>query len=176
MGNNYLIVIDMQHDFVDGTLGTPEAQAIVPKVAEKLKQRRKEGWNIIFTQDTHFDETYHLLNEGRHLPVKHCIHGTTGRQIVEEVLPRTGEHLLQKTTFGSLCWDTIMLELPERIEIVGLCTDICVVSNALILKALYPETEITVDASACAGTTPEMHRKALDVMKSCQIEIINEKN
>ena len=166
-----LIVIDMQNDFIDGALGTKEAQAIVPSVKKKIDEYRARGDEIIFTRDTHYDD-YMQTSEGKHLPVEHCIKDTIGWQI-SEVLDVKGCPCIDKETFGFMCWD-MLGEDVESIELVGLCTDICVVSNALILKATYPEINITVDASCCAGVTPESHQAALTTMKMCQINVIGE--
>ena len=180
-----LIVIDMQNDFIDGALGTPEAVVIVPKVKKKIEEYRERGDFIFYTRDTHFENYLNSL-EGKKLPVKHCIINSKGWQIPDELIPRADYdryYLVNKHTFGSedlgrrmgarFVWENEMTELNE-IELVGLCTDICVVSNALILKANFPETEITVDASCCAGTTPENHKAALQVMKCCQINVVGE--
>lgn len=167
-----LIVIDMQNDFIDGSLGTPEAQAIVPKVKEKIKKYKKAGKDIIFTKDTHF-ENYLDTFEGKNLPVEHCIKGTEGWKINKELNTKVYANVIHKKTFGYLDWN-VHINNYESIEIVGLCTDICVISNALILRAWFPNSTITVDASCCAGVTPEKHKAALEVMKSCQIEVINE--
>lgn len=164
-----LIVIDMQNDFIDGSLGTLEAQAIVPNVKNKIAEYRAKGDEVIFTRDTHFAD-YLKTNEGKHLPVKHCIEGTDGWQIADEVDVKECTHI-NKPTFGYIGWARYNF---EKIEIVGLCTDICVVSNALILKALFPDAKITVDASCCAGVTPESHKAALTTMKMCQIDVIGE--
>lgn len=164
-----LIVVDMQNDFVDGSLGTTEAQAIVANVKEKIKQYQSHGDEIIFTRDTHHED-YLDTPEGKKLPVKHCVEGTHGWRIVEG-LEVPGAVFIDKPSFGWTHW--VDREF-EEIELVGLCTDICVVSNALILKATFPEVEITVDASCCAGVTPATHRAALDTMKMCQINIIGE--
>lgn len=164
-----LIVIDMQNDFIDGSLGTKEAQLIVPKVKKKIREYKTRGDRVIFTKDTH-DEQYLKTNEGKHLPYEHCIKGTYGWDIADG-LGNPGDECKEKHTFGYKDW---ALYDCEEIELVGLCTDICVVSNALILKAMYPDSIITVDASCCAGTSIEAHNAALSVMKSCQIEIINE--
>lgn len=174
---NVLIVVDMQKDFVDGALGTPEAVAIVDKVAEKIN-----GFDgdIIVTYDTHF-ENYMETREGKYLPVPHCIKDTQGWQLndkVQEALQKTkGWSVIYKPTFGS----TKLVEMIQEqgyenaeITLIGLCTDICVVSNAMLLKAFYPEMNISVDASCCAGVTPESHQAALTTMKSCQINILNE--
>lgn len=174
-----LLVVDMQNDFIDGALGTPEAVKIVPNVKKKIEEYEARGDQIFFTRDTHQD--YYLeTHEGKNLPVVHCIEGTEGWQIPED-LDIKNAHYLDKCSFGWICWnllrvdgDWVLRNLGDEIEVIGLCTDICVVSNALILRSFYPETDIIVDASCCAGTTPEMHRKALDIMKSCQIKVINE--
>ena len=167
-----LIVIDMQNDFITGPLGTPEAQAILPNVKKKIEEYRERGEKIIFTRDTHFKETYLGSLEGRKLPVEHCIAATNGWQIVDGLTSYEDERV-DKYSFGFDQWRT-RVDWNDDLELVGVCTDICVVSNALILKALCPYSEITVDASCCAGTTPENHCAALQVMKSCQINVINE--
>ena len=164
-----LIVIDMQNDFIDGSLGTKEAQAIVPNVKKKIKEYKARGDRVIFTKDTH-DDRYLETNEGKHLPVEHCIKGTYGWDIADG-LGNPGDECKEKYTFGYIDW---MYYGFEEIELVGLCTDICVVSNALILKAMYPDANITVDASCCAGVTPESHKAALTTMKMCQINVIGE--
>ena len=175
-----LIVVDMQNDFITGTLGSPQAQAIVPKVVQKITENIKTGSRIILTMDTH-PENYLDTMEGKKLPVVHCIKGTAGWQIaedVEEAVHRDGYNgyeLFEKPAFGSL-------ELAKQaagggfdeIELCGLCTDICVVSNALILKAQLAETEVVVDASCCAGVTPESHAAALLTMKMCQVNVTGE--
>lgn len=170
-----LIVVDMQNDFIDGSLGTKEAQGIVPNVRKKIKEYADRGDKIIFTRDTH-DENYLNTPEGKELPVKHCIQGTHGWQIAGG-LGTDPMICIDKGTFGWIHWDetkeTYGLEMSE-IEIIGLCTDICVVSNALILKAAFPDARITVDARCCAGVTPETHRAALETMKMCQIHVLDE--
>lgn len=166
-----LIVIDMQNDFITGTLGSPEAQAIVPNVKKKIEEYKARGDEIIFTRDTH-KVNYLETNEGKHLPVEHCIDGTWGWIIADDVSYPEYKHI-NKPTFGYKFWDYEFDELGD-IELVGLCTDICVVSNALILKAMYPEINITVDASCCAGVTPESHQAALTTMRMCQIDVIGE--
>lgn len=171
----YLIVVDMQTDFVTGSLGTKEAQAIVGKVAEKI--RSFEG-KVIFTRDTH-TENYLSTQEGINLPVEHCIKDTPGWQIVPELdTLRTGT-AIDKPTFGSTELSRLLAaeneqEPVESITLIGLCTDICVISNAMILKAELPEAKISVDASCCAGVTPESHKNALSAMRMCQIQIENE--
>ncbi len=176
-----LIVVDLQNDFVDGSLGTKEAQAIIPNVKKKIEHYKKliDG-QILFTRDTHYDD-YLFTNEGKHLPIEHCKYNTHGWQIKDDLDCFAydcggGVCSLDKETFGLLDWRFPIWEDEDidRIELVGLCTDICVISNALILKATYPEANIVVDASCCAGTTPENHKAALTVMKSCQINVIGE--
>lgn len=164
-----LIVIDMQNDFIDGALGTKEAQAIVPNVKKKIEEYKTRGDEIIFTRDTH-QKDYLNTNEGNHLPVEHCIEGTYGWQIADGLEVENCRYI-DKPTFGWIHWNVHDF---EEIELVGLCTDICVVSNALILKAIFPEINITVDASCCAGVTPESHQAALTTMKMCQINVIGE--
>ena len=167
-----LIVIDMQNDFVTGSLGTKEAQAIVPNVKRKIQEYANRGDQIIFTRDTHYSN-YLRTQEGKMLPVEHCIHKTKGWEIVDGLEVPNCSHV-NKTSFG---WDEWHEFDYEEIELIGVCTDICVISNALILKAQCPEAEITVDASCCAGVTPELHEAALKVMRSCQINVIgDEKN
>ena len=164
-----LIVVDMQNDFIDGTLGTKEAQAIVTNVKRKIEEYKARGDEVIFTRDTHF-ANYLKTNEGKHLPVEHCIKGTHGWQIADG-LGIDGCECIDKITFGYDKWYAYDF---ESVELVGLCTDICVVSNALIIKALCPEIDITVDASCCAGVTPESHQAALTTMKMCHINVIGE--
>lgn len=164
-----LIVVDMQKDFIDGSLGTAEAQAIVPAVKEKIAQYRRNGGRVIFTRDTHGSE-YLTTSEGKALPVEHCIAGTPGWEIPKDLDEMDCLHI-DKPSFGWTHWDELSF---DEIEVIGLCTDICVVSNALILKALFPETPITVDASCCAGVTPQSHQAALTTMKMCQIRVVGE--
>ena len=174
-----LIVIDMQNDFVTGVLGSKEAVAILPNVKKKIEEYVAAGDEVIFTRDTH-GEQYLETNEGKHLPVSHCIKNTEGWNVVPEIDIPDREHI-DKPTFGYTGWtflrdgDRVMgMRNLTDVEIIGVCTDICVVSNALILKAFYPEINITVDASCCAGVTPESHQAALATMKSCQINVIGE--
>lgn len=164
----YLLVIDMQNDFVDGALGTKEAQAIVPYVKEKIEQRRKEGYRVIFTRDTHFED-YLETQEGKKLPVPHCKIMTDGWQIVDG-LWKQGDEIVCKLSFGYCDWWKTLYDV-EEIELVGLCTGICVSSNALILKAYFPEVPIKVDPRGCACVTVESHNAALLTMKMCQIEV-----
>lgn len=168
-----LVVIDMQNDFIDGALGTKEAQAIVPKVAEKIKNF--DG-KVFYTRDTH-DEKYLETQEGKNLPVPHCIRGTEGWQIRKELDALRKTEPIDKETFGStdLAADLLALHEDEEIgsiTLVGLCTDICVISNALLLKATLPEVPIYVDAACCAGVTPESHENALKAMEACQIKVM----
>lgn len=164
-----LIVVDMQNDFIDGSLGTAKARAIVGNVKKKISEYRSRGDEIIFTRDTH-QEDYLDTPEGKKLPVKHCIYGTKGWEIAEG-LEVPGCTCIDKPTFGWSHWNEREF---DEIELVGLCTDICVVSNALILKAMFPEAAITVDAGCCAGVTKETHKAALETMKMCQIQVIGE--
>ena len=173
----FLIVVDMQNDFIDGSLGTKEAQAIVPAVTERIKALKAEGCAVIATLDTH-EENYLDTREGRFLPVRHCIRGTDGWRIRREVRQALGDDavLVEKPTFGSVRLPDIVREMsgpegPEAIELLGLCTDICVVSNAMLLKAAFPETDFTVHADCCAGVTPDKHEAALETMRSCQITV-----
>lgn len=164
-----LIVVDMQNDFVTGSLGSPHARSIVPAVLEKIKSF--EG-DIIFTRDTH-TEQYADTQEGQRLPVIHCVQNTEGWQIVPSLAPYA-RLVFDKPTFGSLALMEhlkAMADEIEEIELCGLCTDICVISNAMLLKAALPEVRITVDAACCAGVTPESHKTALDAMRAVQIDI-----
>lgn len=170
-----LIVVDMQNDFIDGALGTSEAVAIVPKVVEKVKGFKG---TVIFTRDTH-GENYMQTQEGRNLPVSHCIKGSHGWEVCPALDPLRTGLTIDKPTFGSAELGKQLLELDAKepvgsITLVGLCTDICVISNAMIAKAFLPEVPITVDAACCAGVTPESHRNALNAMKMCQVRIENE--
>ena len=168
--NKALIVVDMQNDFVSGSLGTKEAQAIVGNVAEKTERYVKEGLDVIFTRDTH-EENYLETMEGKKLPVKHCIRGTDGWEIVDE-LKQYVNVVIDKPTFGStVLADFVKGKGYEEVELIGLCTDICVVSNALLLKANFPEVEVKVDEKCCAGVTPESHDAAVITMRMCQITI-----
>ena len=161
-----LIVVDMQNDFIDGSLGTKEAQAIVPNVQAKIKEYIARGDRVIFTQDTH-GENYLQTNEGRNLPVEHCISGTHGWMIREEIDVPGCDHI-RKPTFGFMGWNETYT-FDDDIEMVGLCTGICVISNALILKAMFPDIRISVASDCCACVTPESHAAALQTMKMCQI-------
>lgn len=165
----YLIVVDMQVDFITGSLGSKLAEAIVPNVVEKVKNY--DG-KVIFTRDTHFAE-YMKTQEGRKLPVEHCIKDTAGWEICDELKPYV-EKVIDKITFGSVDLPNIIKDFGEEIEeieLCGLCTDICVISNAMILKATFPEVKIVVDGNCCAGVTVESHQTALNAMKAVQIEV-----
>ena len=162
-----LIVVDMQNDFIDMALGTKEAVAIVPKVKEKIQEYVQNGDEIIFTRDTHA-ENYLQTPEGKKLPVEHCIQRTKGWQIADDLYVE-GCKIIDKPNFG---WPHWKEEHLEEVEIVGLCTDICVVSNALIIKATFPDANVKVDSNCCAGVTVETHEAALKTMAMCQIEIV----
>lgn len=169
---NVLIVVDMQKDFIDGALGTAEAVAIVSNVEEKIK-----GFNgkVIFTRDTH-EENYMDTQEGKNLPVPHCIRGTEGWEIDKSLQKYATDVCIDKPTFGSIELGLYLKELNdaepiEKITLIGLCTDICVISNAMIAKAVLPEVKVAVDASCCAGVTPQSHSNALEAMKMCQIAV-----
>lgn len=188
-----LIVVDMQKDFVDGSLGTPEAQAIVPLVAETIKQMADSNTVCIFTKDTH-EQSYLNTLEGKNLPVEHCIAGTAGHSIVDEVfeaycckdfkdpwevypLATTDPLRIEKPSFGSVELQNILATMNdnepiEEITLMGLCTGICVLSNAILCKATLPEVPVNVIADCCACVTPESHKTALEAMKLCQINII----
>lgn len=185
-----LVVVDMQNDFVDGSLGTKEAREIVDKVVHKIEEYDKEGNEVFVTYDTH-NKNYLDTKEGKNLPVKHCIQGEHGHLLNEKIIKafkdvtHIGYNEFFKETFGCVEMakelklflkykSEIEREECESIELVGLCSDICVISNALILKAFIPEVEIIVDASCCAGVTPESHKNAIEAMKMCQITIKGE--
>ena len=181
MKQKVLVVVDMQNDFINAALGTKEAETIVPAVCAKIEAAAAEGALIFATMDTH-SPRYMETREGRFLPVPHCIKGTDGWQIRPEIAEKLGNaRIIEKYSFGSRELPDAIAEtlrivgIPDtdaEIEVIGLCTDICVVSNALILKARFPETDIKVDSSCCAGVTVEKHLAALETMRSCQIEII----
>lgn len=175
MEKKILIVVDMQNDFVDGSLGTKEAVLIVDKVLKKAEQWDGE---VIFTRDTH-DTDYMNHQEGKYLPVVHCIKDTEGWEIVQRLDEMRKEKQMKcydKPTFGCVKLAEDLKSSYEKgeidsVELVGLCTDICVVSNALLLKAYMPELPISVDSACCAGVTPEKHAAALETMRSCQIQV-----
>lgn len=169
-----LLVIDMQNDFIDGALGTKEAIAIVPNVVKRIQEF--DG-DVLYTRDTHF-ENYMETQEGRNLPVPHCIKGTPGWELCSELqalCSADNSPVLDKVTFGAKDLPAYLkARYPdgiESVELIGLCTDICVISNAMVLKAFFPELPVSVTASCCAGVTPESHENALNAMKMCQIAI-----
>lgn len=174
-----LIVVDMQNDFVSGALGTPEAAGIVPFVAGRVVDGINRGEEILFTRDTHGPD-YLETQEGRRLPVPHCIRGTEGWEIIPQLQPDTvGRTVIDKPTFGSRALGEELARLNEKepvekITLIGVCTDICVLSNALLAKAFLPEAEIVVEANCCAGVTPEAHRTALAALGPCQITVKEE--
>nr|WP_317429234.1 isochorismatase family cysteine hydrolase [uncultured Mitsuokella sp.] len=166
-----IVVIDMQNDFIDGALGTKEAQAMLPHLVAKL-EREKDAL-LIFTQDTH-SKNYMETQEGRNLPVLHCIKPEKGWEIAPSLQPfvKKAAAVIEKPAFGSLELPKALAKLqPDEVELVGLCTDICVISNAMILKTAFPELPVAVDASCCAGVTPTSHDNALQAMKMCQVDI-----
>lgn len=164
-----IVVVDMQNDFVDGSLGTPEAQAMLPRLVKKLE--REDDSRLFFTLDTHSAD-YLDTQEGKKLPVKHCIKPEHGWEIVPSLKPfvEKAAGVVEKPSFGSTNLPELLADC-NPIELVGLCTDICVISNALIIKAFYPEKQVLVDGACCAGVTPKSHENALASMKMCQIEI-----
>lgn len=176
-----LVVVDMQNDFVDGALGTKEAVEILSKVVEKIKNFDGQ---ILYTRDTH-EENYMDTQEGSYLPVPHCVRGTKGWQLNPQIEALRSGDPVDKPTFGSVELGELLKEQEEKLKsegkggiesvaLIGLCTDICVISNALLIKAFLPETPIFVDAACCAGVTPESHKNALEAMKVCQIQVIGE--
>lgn len=194
--SKFLVVVDCQKDFIDGALGTIEAQAIVPKVVEKVKSYTENNNFVVFTRDTH-KENYLETQEGKNLPVLHCVENTDGWKINEEILNALGlinpptnpvtaisskyPIVFDKPTFGSIELGKAFKEIYTKrvtncteVELVGLCTGICVISNAIVIKSFCPELKVTVDASCCACVTPESHRNALSAMKMLQINVINE--
>ena len=173
----FLIVVDMQKDFIDGSLGTKEAQAIVPGAAEVIRDRRVKSYEIIATLDTHGEDYLHT-REGKYLPIPHCVRGTAGWELDPLIREALGDaRILEKPTFGSVRLPALIAEAAAgqediAVEFIGLCTDICVVSNALLVKAHFPEADVSVLSDCCAGVTPEKHEAALETMRSCQINIV----
>lgn len=166
-----LVVVDMQGDFISGPLGTREARAILPAVRKEAAAFRARGGEVAFTRDTH-GEDYLSTQEGKRLPVVHCVKGGDGWQLAEGLFC-AGDRVFDKPSFGSLALaEYVRAGGYGSVELVGVCTDICVVSNALLVKAYAPETEVCVRADCCAGTTPEAHAAALLTMRSCQVEIV----
>lgn len=168
-----LVVVDMQVDFVSGALGTSEAQLIVPNVIRRVEDEIAAGSTVVFTKDTH-KEDYLNTQEGKRLPVVHCVKGTEGWKLVPELRSfAEGRSVMEKGTFGSAALAHFAAKNGfDEVELIGLCTDICVISNAMLIKAACPESVIRVCESCCAGVTPESHRNALEAMKMCQIEIV----
>lgn len=183
MGNKILVVVDMQNDFTSGALGNPECRAVVPQVITRMERARREKWRIICTQDVH-EENYLETGEGQRLPVKHCIRGSRGAKLIDEIEAMRekwkdhsdvflDENPLEKNAFGSVKLSEILSKYePEEIELIGICTDICVISNAMILRSEFPDIDVFVNAACCAGVTPESHSNALQAMEACQIRII----
>ena len=174
---NVLVVVDMQNDFVTGVLGSKEAREILPKVEEKVNNF--DG-AVIFTRDTHTEE-YMYTQEGKNLPIPHCIEGTSGWEIVPQLQAYSEDLIIDKPTFGSKILAQMLEAWNQRekidsITFIGVCTDICVISNAMLVKAFLPEVPIIVDASCCAGVTPDSHKMAIASMKACQIQIDNEQD
>lgn len=178
---NVLVVVDMQNDFIDGALGTEEAVKIVPKVVDRIQ---KFDGRILYTRDTHA-ENYLETQEGKNLPVSHCIRGTEGWKLHPQIEALRTEEPIDKPTFGSAALGQMLQaqdedlkrqgkEGIESITLIGLCTDICVISNAMLVKAFLPEAAVMVDAACCAGVTKESHREALKAMKACQIQVLGE--
>lgn len=165
-----LVVTDMQNDFVTGSLGTKEAEGIVKNVVDKVREWKEMGMDILYTRDTHGNE-YLDTAEGKKLPVEHCIKGTHGWEIVDE-LKEGAEKVMDKPSFGSpKLVENVRVGGYDEVVFVGLCTDICVITNALLLKSFFPELLVSVDAACCAGVTPETHNAALETMRMCQVEV-----
>ena len=178
---NVLIVVDMQNDFVSGALGTPEAREIVPRVVDRVEEGIRRGEKILFTRDTH-ETDYLNTQEGKKLPVPHCIRGSEGWEIIPQ-LQEYAAHPIDKPTFGSTDLGALLRARDEdlrrqgkpgveKVTLIGVCTDICVLSNALLIKAFLPEAEIVVEAACCAGVTPQSHETALSAMAACQITVL----
>lgn len=173
-----LVVVDMQNDFITGSLGTKEAEKIVADVVRKIEAYQTSGNQVIYTRDTH-DQNYLETSEGKKLPVAHCIEGTWGWELEASIAKTVVSEasICNKPTFGSVALGEEMQRLAMEdknleVELVGLCTDICVISNALLIKAFVPEAMIRVDAKCCAGVTPDSHKNALEAMKMCQIQVM----
>lgn len=176
MSRKLLIVVDMQNDFTTGALRNEDAIAIIPNVVARVKDALADGYDVIFTRDTHSDG-YMATEEGRNLPVPHCIEGTPGWELIDELkaYAQSPARIVDKVTFGSSELGRILgTEYAdcEEVELIGICTDICVISNALLTKAFLPNAHVKVDASCCAGVTPESHRTALEAMKACHVEVV----
>lgn len=183
MDKKVLLVVGMQNDFVAGTLGSTQAQVIVKGVVKKVKEYYDAELPIFFTKDTHFAEEYHHTQEGRKLPIAHCLFGTDGHEIIEELKEYAEDSIIIcKDTFGELSIPSCIegycdIPFPNKlaeVEIIGLCTDVCVIANAIILKTAFPEAKVAVNANLCAGVTNDGHDLALEAMKGCQVDIIGE--
>ncbi|MBO4556568.1 MAG: cysteine hydrolase [Elusimicrobiales bacterium] len=170
MAKKYFLIIDMQNDFCTGALKNDSAVKIIPFIKEKIKEFRADGTAIVYTRDTHGAQ-YRDSLEGKHLPVPHCIKDSIGWQIVPELAPQEGDIIVDKPVFGYSGWQQVIAD-AEEVYMAGTCTDICVISNALAIKASLPSTEVFVFKDGCAGLTPEKHNAALDVMASCQCVIL----
>lgn len=169
-----LVVIDMQNDFITGVLGNEECRTVVPQVVKRVQEATADGIDIIFSQDTH-QENYLSTQEGRKLPVPHCIQNTEGWKIIPELAETAVQKgiVFTKETFGSSAIAEYIKEQHyDEVELIGVCTDICVISNAMVIKAFVPEAEIAVNESCCAGVTPQSHQTAIEAMKACQINIL----
>jgi nicotinamidase-related amidase len=166
-----LVVVDMQNDFITGSLGNDESRAVVPHVVNEVKRCIEECYDIVFTMDSH-GKNYLDTREGKDLPVPHCILGTLGEEIIPE-LEIYKFSFFRKQTFGSIALaESLAKANYDEIELIGVCTDICVVSNAILIKSFSPETEVKVKESCCAGVTPQGHKAAIETMKMCQINVI----
>lgn len=166
-----LIVVDMQKDFISGVLGTQQAQEIIPAVLARIENAKEQGETIVFTRDTH-EENYLSTQEGKNLPVVHCVKGTDGWQIDERIYS-DGFKIFDKGTFGSIDLAKYVYDGAfDSVELIGVCTDICVISNAMLIKAFCPEISVSVRSNCCAGVTPDSHNNALKAMATCQIKIL----
>jgi nicotinamidase-related amidase len=165
----FFIVIDMQNGFTTGSLANPAAQEIIPRIKEEIEKARKEGATIVYTRDTH-QENYLETGEGKHLPIKHCVEGTDDWQIVDELKPGDDDVIINKEHFGYAAWADY-IEPGDEVTMVGTCTDICVISNALAIK-MIENVEVNILAGACAGLAPATHKAALEVMRCCQCNIL----
>ena len=171
--NKLLVVVDMQNDFIDGVLGSPEAQAIVPKVVKRIEQAIEDKETIAFTQDTHLSLSYEYSEEGKNLPIPHCIFPGKGWRLHSDIKKYAEDsQIYWKYTFGH-DWKELYYNTYNQIEIIGLDTDFCVLANAMTLKTAFPAAHIVINAACCAGSTPEWHEKALDMLEHCHCEIIN---
>ena len=175
--NRILVVVDMQNDFVSGSLGTKEAQEIVSNVIAKIKDYKENGFRVFATKDTHYEDNYFDTQEGKNLPVLHCIKDTWGWELVDGVKELIDpKDIFTKESFGSLNAMEEVSKLTKQetteVEFIGLCTDICVISNVAIFKAIVPEIKVIVDSKCCAGVTPEKHESALETMRSIQVEVL----